>query len=357
MKKGPSKNKQFTVRHVNTQHVVRDSLLTFDQVLQQAKKPHLLLGNGFSVSYDPKRFSFTTLLESATKDGIINKSSELYKVFQKLETADFESVMRALENSKNIIDVYDADRELIDKLSNDSASLKEYLVKIITNNHPEKSTNISLDEKAACLIFLKYFDRIYTLNYDLLLYWASMEDVSGEFIDGFGNTEHSIHEGYVVYKNSGAQGIKVHYLHGSLHYFDAGDEIIKKTYNNTDTCLIDQVRESLSKNIYPIFISEGSSDQKKTKILHNAYLNHCYRSFRLIKGDLVIFGASLKEPDQHILDAILENGIKNIYFGVTEASSAERIKTAIEKHNLKSDTNHQKQLHLYDYRTVKVWGK
>jgi hypothetical protein len=57
-------------------------LLTFAEVLKQTESPHVLLGNGFSMAYDRKRFSFTTLLESATKEGIIDAKSELYKVFQ-----------------------------------------------------------------------------------------------------------------------------------------------------------------------------------------------------------------------------------------------------------------------------------
>jgi hypothetical protein len=334
-------------------------LLTFAEVLKQTESPHVLLGNGFSMAYDRKRFSFTTLLESATKEGIIDAKSELYKVFQKLATADFETVMRAMENSKNIIAVYGGDTTLQNKIASDSDALKEYLVKIITNNHPEKSTSLPEKEKTACVSFLKNFKRIYTLNYDLLLYWASMQDPSASFTDGFGNNEDSVHKGYVVYKNSGASqhSMNVHYLHGALHYFDAGDEIIKKTYANTDVNLIDQVRDSLKHNIYPIFISEGTSEQKKTKILHSAYLNHCYKSLRQIGGELVIFGASLKENDRHILEAILDSNVKKIYLGVSDEASGNALRFAVEERNKKSDTKHQKELHLYDYKTVNVSGR
>lgn len=332
-------------------------VLTFEDVLKQAKSPNVLIGNGFSVSYDAERFSFTTLLESAAKDGIIDKKSELYKVFQKLATADFETVMRAMESSKEIIAVYGGDSALQKKLSRDSEALKEYLVKIITNNHPPKSTSLSPKEKIACVTFLKNFSKIYTVNYDLLLYWASMQDASGNFNDGFGETEDSLHEGYVVYKNSRNYAMNVHYLHGALHYFDAGDEIIKKTYSKTDIVLMDQVRDSLKKNIYPIFISEGTSEQKLTKILHSAYLSHCFRSLSSLGKDLVIFGASLKENDKHILDAILGSQIKRIYLAVSDESSLPHVRAAIEAHNKKSDAKYQKELYLYDYKTVNVWGR
>jgi hypothetical protein len=345
------------IKNRNSLKDIEMSLLTFDEVLKQANKPHLLLGNGFSVAYNPKRFSFTTLLESATKEGILDEKSELYEVFKKLETADFESVMRSLENSDKVLEVYKGDKGLRKKIVGDSLALKEYLVRVITNNHPEKSTSLSVEEKISCINFLKKFNRIYTLNYDLLLYWASMQEQSEKFSDGFGNTEDSVHEGYVVYKNSGVSQPNVYYLHGALHYFDAGDEIIKKTYTNTDINLIDQIRDSLNKNIYPIFISEGNSEQKKTKILHSAYLNHCYKSLRSIGNDIVIFGASLKENDLHILNAILESPVKRIYLGVSKESNAENIKIAIEEYNKKSDSKHKKELFLYDYKTVNVWGR
>ena len=333
-------------------------LLSFEDVMKEAAHPHLLLGNGFSMSYDPKRFSFTTLLDSATKDGILSKDSELYKVFSKLATSDFETVMRAMQNSKDIIEVYKGDPVLQASLARDSEALKGYLVKIITNNHPEKSTSLSEEEKEACVAFLKRFKSIYTLNYDLLMYWASMQEAEG-FNDGFGNTEDSVHEGYVVYKNSGSSGSKmnVFYLHGALHYFDAGDEIVKKTYANTDIILIDQVRDSLAKNIYPIFISEGTSEQKKTKILHSAYLNHCYKSLRSIGGDLVIFGASLKDNDRHILDAILESRVKRVYLGVKDEPAGAAMQTVIAEYNAKSDPKFRKELYLFNYRTTKVWSK
>src|SRR3989344_5485098 len=99
-------------------------LLTFEEVMTRVKKPRVLLGNGFSMSYDKDRFSFTTLLESAVKDGIIEKNSKLYRVFEKLATADFETVMRAMDNSKDIIVVYEGDKGLQEKLLRDSNALK-----------------------------------------------------------------------------------------------------------------------------------------------------------------------------------------------------------------------------------------
>ncbi len=333
-------------------------LLTFDQVIEQANNPHVLLGNGFSMAYEPERFSFTTLLESAVADKIIEKDSYVYKVFQKLETADFESVMRILNETEKVVDVYEADPNLRKQLLDDADNLKEYLVTIITNNHPTNSTDIDAKKKDSCVTFLRNFDKIFTLNYDLLLYWSVIHSSSEEteFTDGFGNDEDSEHEGYVVYKNK--RSFKVHYLHGALHLFDAGDQIIKKTYKNSGIELITQVRNSLSSGIYPVFISEGDSSQKMTKIIHNGYLNHCYRCLKEVNRDLVILGTYLKDNDNHILDGLLQGTVKNIFLGVSREDSpdVEKIRSRIAGFNRDKTPAKQKILHLYDYRTANIWN-
>lgn len=330
-------------------------LLSFEQVLAQANKPKLLLGNGFSIALDPKRFSFTNLLDSAIEKGILKKNSPVFKVFELLQTADFESVMRALENTWGILDIYDPDNTLGDQIKKDNEDLKNHLVEIITNNHPLNSTDVPKEKKLACLEFLKNFDCIYTLNYDLLLYWAIMvEDENKKWGDGFWETEESSHEWFVVYRNS--KGFELHFLHGALHIFDAWDEIIKKTYSKTGVDLVTQIRSNLENNIYPIFVSEWDSEQKMKKIIHNGYLNHCYRSIWSIWGDLVIFGSYLKKHDEHILDAIISSWVKNVFIGVSKEDSVPHIQTAIETYNARQKKPEKhKTLYLYDYTTINPW--
>jgi len=89
------------------------------------------------MSYDFNRFSFTSLLESAIEKEIIKKDSPIHKMFINLETADFEYIMRLLEDTSTAIQCYSSDevsQEIQKKLVDDSKNLKEYLVDIITNN-------------------------------------------------------------------------------------------------------------------------------------------------------------------------------------------------------------------------------
>ena len=89
---------------------------------------------------------------------------------------DFESVMKILDDSYKVIETYDSKYSLLDTIKNDADSLKNYLVQIITNNHPDKCTDIPQEQKKTCAKFLSNFSSIYTLNYDLLLYRTIMSD-------------------------------------------------------------------------------------------------------------------------------------------------------------------------------------
>src|SRR3989344_7324232 len=103
-------------------------LLSFeDMIRSMTKKPHLLLGNGFSMAYEKDRFSFTSLLESALKAEIITRDDFVYKVFEKLNTADFETVMKILDESRKILEVYEGGKELVEKIKKDSEQLKAHL--------------------------------------------------------------------------------------------------------------------------------------------------------------------------------------------------------------------------------------
>lgn len=336
-----------------------NELLSFDDVLESTRqaKRFLLLGNGFSMAYDKDRFSFTSLLESAVENNIINKNSPVYRLFKKLETSDFEYVMRLLDDAQQVFDCYSTESALKEKLSQDSKSLKSYLVQIITNNHPDKITDIPDNRFKTSVAFLDNFSCIYSLNYDLLLYWSAIKSheynsVKERFTDGFGYIGDDTAE--LIFKNNSAsKGQNLFHLHGGLHLYDNGHEFQKLKYE-IGHVLKDQVLEKLNNGVYPIFVSEGDSDSKKKKIIHNAYLNHAYKSLKSIgsttkEDSLVLFGTTLKTNDEHILEAILENKVKNIYIGINpnKMTEVDSLRTRFE-----SD---KKSLFFYDYTTVKLW--
>jgi hypothetical protein len=357
---------------------VSRTLLSFNEVLKRVNshstnrgnpaKKCLLLGNGFSMAYNVKRFSFTNLLETALKEKIIRKNSKIHRVFKTLKTADFEKVIRYLDGVKNLVKIYqpDFDKKRIEK---DIRSIKKHLVNTITNNHPANSTVITDAESKACANFLGNFDKIYSLNYDLLAYWVIMQQ-NMNFPDGFGDNAEdngydpenydddyeSYLDDFVVYKD---QSHELMFLHGGLHLYDHNTEAIKITFCRTGKTLKKQIYENLVRGIYPIFISEGQSDDKLEKIRHNYYLNHCYKSLNSQGGDLVIFGTSLKSNDDHIAKAIIGGKWDNIYAGAfskEDVKSLLLLKERIVRHNKANTRRKQTSLTIYDAKTVDPWG-
>jgi hypothetical protein len=226
-------------------------------------------------------------------------------------------------------------------------------VDIITNNHPDSITDVTDEEFNNCINFINFYNKIYTINYDLLLYWLCQKlldnpttpgklKVNDGFIGG-GNNEH------VYFSNEIHTTQTIFYLHGGLHIYDKHSEIIKATYSRTGISLKEQTLKNLDRNVYPVFISEGNSENKKAKIIHNAYLNHCYKSLASSgskNSHLVIFGTHLKNNDKHIRDIILKGNFKNIYIGLSK----------IEQKNLFSDfEDGDKNIFYFDYTTATVW--
>ena len=215
---------------------------------------------------------------------------------------------------------------------------------------------------------------IFTLNYDLLLFWVLMKfndlEEQNKFIgdkdcrlkvsDGFGNSLYGNNDEYVVYKNNDSNFYQtIHYLHGALHIFDKESEIIKNTYSRTERKLRQQTLDNLEKSIYPIFISEGTANNKKARIIHNSYLNNSFKTLRTLKNNdskfkkensIIIFGTTLKSNDNHIIEAIVESGVKNIFIGISSLDKKSELLVFEEYLANKKIT-----LQYYDYKTLKVW--
>jgi hypothetical protein len=321
---------------------------------------HLLLGNGFSIALFPKIFTYNTLLESAKASGKL--SSEIGKAFEKLETTDFERVMESLEAAATLVEQYEkSNPKLAKKLREDAALLREILAETIALNHPERPNRISDDQYASCRRFLANFNgHIYTLNYDLLLYWTLMHSAIAPAVksdDGFRNSDNDKAE-YVTWEVENTVEQRIHYLHGALHIYDAGAELLKFTWSKTNIALVDQIRESLNKRHYPLVVTEGTSNQKKDRIQHSNFLGRSYRSFSAIQGCLFVYGHSLAENDEHLLRLVDHGKVKKVFVGIYGKASDERNQQIIERAQLfatrrKSGT--VPEVHFFDAESAQVW--
>jgi hypothetical protein len=241
-------------------------------------------------------------------------------------------------------------------------------VSAIARRHPDRPHNISAKQYAACRVFLSRFDHIFTLNYDVLLYWTLMQDEVDKLDlkpdDGFRHPDNGHDLPYVSWQRG--HSAKVSYLHGALHLFDQGTEIIKYTWSKTDVPIVDQVRGALDENKYPLFVAEGTSASKVERILHNAYLAKALRSFEACcgpaKNAIVIFGHSLAENDMHVLRCIAGGGCANLLIGLygDPDSPANRAIVAKAEELVASRKRKRGRFPLnvtyYQAESAKIWG-
>jgi hypothetical protein len=285
-------------------------MITFDEAIQRThgkKKPAILLGNGFSQSCQPKIFNYSNLYSAAhfgQRDKIIRS------IFDELQTYDFEMVMRTLLAGELVVDKYQGDQKLNEFLKEDQEILKNALLKAISDTHPELPSAITQAQYEACRKFLSKFCAIYTLNYDLLMYWArnknEIQPIPWNTDDGF--RKGGVWNGYETDQD-------IFFLHGGLHLFRDGGAI-KKHISQEFNSIIEQVKQNLARNIFPIFVSEPTAERKKIRIDNNPYLTYCYRSLRSTDSPVFIFGHSMDENDKHIFDQISASKTDSVFVSI-----------------------------------------
>jgi len=95
-----------------------EDLMSYNSVVQslnqKKRKKHLIIGNGFSMAYDHKIFSYNALYDFIEK----LDNPTLSKLFEVINTKNFELVMRQLDNFIEIAKAFDKSGELVDLLQN-----------------------------------------------------------------------------------------------------------------------------------------------------------------------------------------------------------------------------------------------
>lgn len=338
-------------------------MLTFQEALQRAEnKKHLLLGNGFSIALKPDIFRYDALFEQADFSG----NEHLRGIFSALGTTDFEEVVKTLESGAKVLPHYLGPTPGVDaQMQQDALRIKEILVTTIANKHPERPGDISFAEYEACKVFLGNFlgsgGKLYSLNYDILLYWVLMNsDLPNN--DGFKNDPDDPDAVYVVWDRGDSRGQNVYFLHGGLHLFDAGHQIQKNTWVRSNVPLIDQAQEAVATNKFPLFVAEGTSRQKMKKIQHSGYLHKGLRSLAEISGSIFTYGVSFSENDEHILRTIEMGKVRSIFVGLygdENSESNQRIRSRVDQIVLlRRDSPRRNDLAVsyFDCASAAVWG-
>lgn len=311
----------------------------------------LLLGNGFSIACN-QNFDLSNLTQQ-----MINSNPIISSIFQHLQKGnlDIEETMRIVNDGKKVLECFylqneNADfKNAINQLQIFSENLKNHFIKTIQDNHISFSSieNIS---KISAFDFVEPYNYIFTLNYDLLLYWVTSHNWE-IFADGFGRNS----EGVLAFSHNFSDKKPFYFLHGALHLFHNRGDIIKlETSTPFYSNILDEINKQLKNNQYPICVTAGTADEKLEMIKNNYYLSRCFDALCSLRDyNLVIFGTRLKENDEHIRKAILKSEVKNIFIGVSNQSWIQARQDLQDF--MQNAQSKGKNIFFYDYNSFNVW--
>ncbi len=325
-------------------------LLTFEQAVARVEaggRPALLMGNGFSRALRNDIFNYANLLDQADFGG---RDRPLRQLFERLGTFDFESVMKLLESTETVLDTYGLNDVLLDEVRQDQELLKNALIIAISKTHPERPHDVEPAQFTAARQFLTRFEQVFTVNYDLLLYWArnqgDLPPLGYATDDGF--RQHQVWHEYDTHQ-------EVHFLHGGLHIFEDDSSVRKLAHARAEVAIIDQVRANLELGKFPLFVAEPTSAKKRSRIQRNPYLNYCYRALRSLKGTLFILGHSMDRNDSHIFDQIKGSGVSKVLVSIHgDEYSEANTETKANARAFLEDA--RRSVEFFNADTAAVWG-
>ena len=275
----------------------------------------LLIGNGASMAvwHD---FYYDSLFDKAKSVAEKPLSQTELSVFEALGTRNFEHVLSALKTASKVNKA----------LAINSASprkryyaIKEALINCTQDIHIPWRL-MQPDTLACWHEELARYATVYCSNYDLLAPWAVMQ-APKQFNDLF-NASGSTFE--VSAGAAKGKTTRMLYLHGALHLVRNQEGKARKITASEPTLLSNfAINHSISAlDDVPLFVSETSSDDKRKSIRQSDYLSFCHEQLMAHKDALCIFGHSLSEQDQHLIDALRLAPLKTLCIAIYPRSEA-----------------------------------
>jgi hypothetical protein len=276
----------------------------------------LILGNGASIACDTS-FSYSSLLDVARANKTVD--SKLEGVFDLLETEDFELVLRTIWQAHRINVRLGNVRSGVGSqgvLGQAYEAIKQALIQSINDVHPDRT---GIEQHLSYIAdFMTHFRTVLSLNYDLIIFWAIMERNSklpGSLKDCFINGQFEPDYEFMRHNRStGKSSTLVFYPHGFLTLVSdlTGEKKMKSAGQN----LLDRLARYM-RIATPIFVSEGTSEQKLRAIRRSDYLSAVYdKELRSDHESIAVYGWAVGEQDNHLVNAIASGSLKRVAVSV-----------------------------------------
>jgi hypothetical protein len=288
-------------------------------VMQWAQIAHnyyggtILLGNGASIAVSPS-FAYGSLLDHAQKRGLIE--DDVNRLFQFFQTFDFELILRLVWQASNVnksLQISD------DRTHQAYLNVRNCLIQAVRDVHPEYASVSG--QLPGMYQFLKGFNTVFSLNYDLLVYWTMTYGLNVQdghtfkdcFMNGaFDDAWQRFRNRYREWSNT-----LVFYPHGSLALYRNAVEQEFKIHRSGEGLLEAILQAWCSEQVVPLFVSEGTIQQKVSSIQNSYYLSTVYREVLTSQRfTLTLYGWGLGEQDRHLLRRMRGTGIQRVAVSV-----------------------------------------
>lgn len=262
--------------------------------------PALLLGNGASIAVW-SGFRYDRLYETA------ELSADDRALFEAVRSTNFEVALDALRVSRVVCRQLGHD---VTPSEERYRSIREALVRTLKDVHVpwEHVTSIPVGFNASSVaaqlrVALLRHSMVFTTNYDLLAYWALMDEANA-FADYFwGDLSFDRWD-----TRRHRDRTRILFLHGGLHLYRLPSGRVVKRRHSSATNLLEALGtpymfgEEIAE--FPLVVTEGTSDDKLRVIRGSDYLSFGLESLAEPAGNIVVFGHSLGSQDGHVAAAI-----------------------------------------------------
>ncbi len=293
-----------------------DRLRRWDQIAG-AGWPTLLIGNGLSINIW-SHFSYNRLVERA------DLNSAARQLFKEFGTVNFEIVLEALWHAERTLTALGRGAVSVQALYR---HVQEELLNAVRRVHvPWDALPTQVLTRVAT--GLRAHQTVFTLNYDLISYWAVMAaEESAGFGDYFWSSQNTFN---IADCELASARTGLVYLHGGVHLWqDSVTGSTGKWTRRSGGRLLKRFERDFEElpNRRPLVVSEGTSAQKMAVIRRSDYLSFGLRRLVEDSTNTVIFGASFGAQDAHVVDALNAGRPRRFAISILPGTDAHNVAT------------------------------
>lgn len=273
-----------------------DGRLDSWSVHSELEWPTLLAGNGLSINmWDG--FAYSSLFANASL------SAPAQAIFDELGTTNFEQCLECLHHAAIALRAL---QEPVQAVEEAYVAVRDALFAAVGDVHvPWDEFPQAVHDHLAREV--NRFERVFTTNYDLCMYWSQLQtEVSVDIIDFFWSAGNVFDPGDAEPRSR--RSTRMYYLHGGLHLWQDDESGENGKWTRSQGPLLDLGSKYGPKSSRrPLFVSEGTAAAKVRTIRQSNYLSFCLEELRSDNSPTLVFGHSLAPQDSHVV-AALANG-------------------------------------------------